>query len=132
MSPRAWEACDRYIPSPWGLARAGLRFPDLVLRLGWGIPSLGQPRARLPGHRRNVPLLAEQSSFEPGPYLRCSEMGLHQARRESAGQPGQGPPPRRRGRAGQCSRKGLRGRGWAASCSSGPMWAHKGWSRPIR
>ena len=67
---RAWEACGRCVPTPHGPARAGLRFPALVARLGWGLPSAGPPVARLPGLCRNVLLLAEQSSFEPGPYRR--------------------------------------------------------------
>lgn len=41
MGPRAWEACDRYVPSHQGRAWAGLRFPEPVPRLGWGIPSPG-------------------------------------------------------------------------------------------
>ena len=69
MGPRAWEACGRCVPSPRSPVRAGLRFPELVPGLGRGLPSAGRPAARLPGRRRNVLLLAEQSSFEPGPYL---------------------------------------------------------------
>lgn len=80
-------------PQPPRPSRAGLRFPELVPRLGRGLPSTGQPVARLPGRRRNVLLLAEQSSFEPGPYLRCGEMG------HPAGQPGWGPNQEGQGRA---------------------------------
>lgn len=80
-------------PQPPRPSRARLRFPELVPRLGRGLPSTGQPVARLPGRRRNVLLLAEQSSFEPGPYLRCGEMG------HPAGQPGWGPNQEGQGRA---------------------------------
>lgn len=80
-------------PQPPRPSRAGLRFPELVPRLGRGLPSTGQPVARLPGRCRNVLLLAEQSSFEPGPYLRCGEMG------HPAGQPGWGPNQEGQGRA---------------------------------
>lgn len=86
--PRAWEACGRCVPSLCGPAKAELRFPELVPGTGWGLPSAGRPVARLPGAGdglgppqcerpvaqlpgcyRNGLLLAEQSSFEPGPYL---------------------------------------------------------------
>ena len=48
MSPRAWEACNRYVPSSRGPARAGLRFPELVPRLGWGVPSPGPAQGPAP------------------------------------------------------------------------------------
>lgn len=70
MGPRAWEARGRCVPSPCSPVGAGLRFPELVPWPGWGLPSAGKPMAWLPVHCRNVFLLAEQSSFESGPYLR--------------------------------------------------------------
>lgn len=70
MGPRAWEACGRCVPSSHSPVRAGLRFPELVPGLRRGLPSAGRPVAQLPARCRNVFLLAEQSSFEPGPYLR--------------------------------------------------------------
>lgn len=70
MDPRAWEAYGGSVPSPRGTTKARLGFLELVPALGPGLPSLGQPMAQPPGRCRNVLLLAEQSSFELGPYLR--------------------------------------------------------------
>lgn len=70
VDPRAWEAYGGSVPSPRGTTKARLGFLELVPALGPGLPSLGQPMAQLPGRCRNVLLLAEQSSFELGPYLR--------------------------------------------------------------
>lgn len=67
--PRAWEAHGRCVSSLRGPAKAELRFPELVPGMGRGLPGAGRPMAQLPGCHRNGLLLAEQSSFEPGPYL---------------------------------------------------------------
>lgn len=56
-------------PQPPRPSQGRAKVSELVPGMGRGLPSAGRPAARLPGRRRNVLLLAEQSSFEPGPYL---------------------------------------------------------------
>lgn len=56
-------------PQPPWPSQAWAKVSELVPGMGQGLPSAGQPMAQLPGRHRNVLLLAEQSSFELGPYL---------------------------------------------------------------
>lgn len=65
--PRAWEACGRCVPSSCSPVWA-------KVSPSWSQVWVGASLVRAglwPGsqHCRNVFLLVEQSSFEPGPYL---------------------------------------------------------------